>query len=158
MCHWIACVWWAIGAGGDNLLASFGTSWIFREGQADCAALSDDARADAIAAVDVLADELGGTGGSGGVGLPEEDASVLRHNWRYVWCDAAADATRRRLGGGGGSGSLSADFKLWGSAAVGYSLPQMYLSSMYWSLTMLMKTPYIGPDTLLEKVFGAPRS
>ena len=30
----------------------------------------------------------------------------------------------------------------------------MYLSSMYWSLTMLMKTPYIGPDTLLEKVFG----
>ena len=61
VCHWIACVWWAIGAGGDNLLASFGTSWIFREGQADCAALSDDARADAIAAVDVLADELGGT-------------------------------------------------------------------------------------------------
>jgi len=30
---------------------------------------------------------------------------------------------------------------------------QQYLSSMYWSLTTLMKTPWIGPDTVLEKVF-----
>ena len=27
-----------------------------------------------------------------------------------------------------------------------------YLSCFYWSLTMLMKTPFVGPDTVLEKV------
>ena len=31
---------------------------------------------------------------------------------------------------------------------------QQYLSSMYWSLTTLMKTPWIGPDTVLEKLFS----
>ncbi|KAL1524301.1 hypothetical protein AB1Y20_019204 [Prymnesium parvum] len=32
-------------------------------------------------------------------------------------------------------------------------LPQ-YLSSFYWALTMLMKTPFVGPDTVLEKAFS----
>jgi len=30
-----------------------------------------------------------------------------------------------------------------------------YLSSMYWSLTTLMKTPWVGPDTVWEKVFAS---
>ena len=30
-----------------------------------------------------------------------------------------------------------------------------YLSSMYWSLTTLMKTPWVGPDTVLEKIFAS---
>jgi len=29
-----------------------------------------------------------------------------------------------------------------------------YLSSFYWSLTMLMKTPFVGPDTVTEKFFA----
>jgi len=29
-----------------------------------------------------------------------------------------------------------------------------YISCFYWSLTMLMKTPFVGPDTVLEKVFA----
>lgn len=29
-----------------------------------------------------------------------------------------------------------------------------YISALYWSLTMLMKSPYIGPDTLGEKLFS----
>ena len=32
------------------------------------------------------------------------------------------------------------------------ALGQQYLSSLYWSLTTLMKTPWIGPDTVFEKV------
>jgi len=31
---------------------------------------------------------------------------------------------------------------------------QQYWSSMYWSLTMLMKTPWTGPDTIPEKIVG----
>jgi len=30
-----------------------------------------------------------------------------------------------------------------------------YLSSMYWSLTTLMKTPWVGPDTVYEKMFAS---
>ena len=35
------------------------------------------------------------------------------------------------------------------------SLNDQYFSSLYWSLTMLAKTPWIGPDTILEKVIGS---
>ena len=31
---------------------------------------------------------------------------------------------------------------------------QLYFTSLYWSFTMLMKSPHIGPDTWLEKLFG----
>ena len=31
---------------------------------------------------------------------------------------------------------------------------QQYVSSFYWSLTTLMKTPWIGPDTIFEKIVG----
>ena len=31
---------------------------------------------------------------------------------------------------------------------------QIYATSIYWSLTMLMKSPHIGPDTGIEKLFG----
>ena len=32
------------------------------------------------------------------------------------------------------------------------NIGQQYASALYWSLTMLMKTAYVGPDTLVEKV------
>ena len=32
---------------------------------------------------------------------------------------------------------------------------QQYMSSMYWSLTTLMKTPWVGPDTVAEKVYAS---
>ena len=32
---------------------------------------------------------------------------------------------------------------------------QQYLSSLYWSLTTLMKTPWVGPDTVAEKVYAS---
>ena len=31
---------------------------------------------------------------------------------------------------------------------------QLYATSMYWSFTMLMKSPHIGPDTWMEKLFS----
>lgn len=31
---------------------------------------------------------------------------------------------------------------------------QQYLSSFYWAMTMLMKSPFVGPDTVYEKFFG----
>merc|ERR1719473_996692 len=31
---------------------------------------------------------------------------------------------------------------------------QQYMSSMYWSLTTLMKTPWVGPDTVAEKIYA----
>ena len=31
---------------------------------------------------------------------------------------------------------------------------QIYFTSLYWSLTMLMKSPHIGPDTWIEKLFS----
>jgi len=34
-------------------------------------------------------------------------------------------------------------------------LEHQYLSSMYWSLTTLMKTPWVGPDTVYEKMFAS---
>ena len=30
-----------------------------------------------------------------------------------------------------------------------------YMSSLYWSLTTLIKTPWVHPDTILEKVFAS---
>ena len=35
------------------------------------------------------------------------------------------------------------------------SLAQQYWSSFYWSLTTLMKTPWVGPDTVAEKVYAS---
>ena len=32
---------------------------------------------------------------------------------------------------------------------------QQYMSSMYWSLTTLMKTPWVGPDTVAEKIYAS---
>ena len=35
------------------------------------------------------------------------------------------------------------------------ALEHQYWSAMYWSLTTLMKTPWVGPDTELEKLFAS---
>ena len=33
-------------------------------------------------------------------------------------------------------------------------IEQLYFTSLYWAFTMLMKSPHIGPDTWLEKLFS----
>ena len=38
------------------------------------------------------------------------------------------------------------------SPSIGFA--QQYLTSFYWSLTTLMKTPWITPDTMFEKIIG----
>lgn len=35
------------------------------------------------------------------------------------------------------------------------SLAHQYFSALYWSLTVLIKTPWVGPDTVLEKVVAS---
>ena len=35
------------------------------------------------------------------------------------------------------------------------SLGLEYMSSLYWSLTTLIKTPWVHPDTILEKIFAS---
>lgn len=35
------------------------------------------------------------------------------------------------------------------------TLPMKYATSWYWALTMLMKTPFVGPDALAEKLFAS---
>ena len=40
----------------------------------------------------------------------------------------------------------------WGRNVVEVS--QLYVTAIYWSFTMLMKSPHIGPDTWLEKLFA----
>ena len=37
----------------------------------------------------------------------------------------------------------------------GYNLGLPYMSSLYWSLTTLIKTPWVHPDTILEKVVAS---
>lgn len=34
------------------------------------------------------------------------------------------------------------------------TVSQLYFTSLYWSFTMLMKSPHIGPDTWIEKLFA----
>ena len=82
---------------------------------------------------------------------------VLRHNWRYSWCDKSIGPATPT--------TLVHDFKLYLGSIFGLEdglenstdaelIIQQYLSSLYWSLTMLMKTAYVPPDTALEKVIG----
>ena len=88
-------------------------------------------------------------------GLSQMQIEVLSVNWRYCWCLTP-------------EGTLLHDFKLYlgfvDSLAPGLDgmfdaelFVQQYFSSIYWSLTMLMKTPYVGPDTAVEKVGRAGR-
>ena len=63
--------------------------------------------------------------------------SNLQRNWRYVWCKRS-------------DGSFDLNPGMLYNTHWGYQ----YLSSVYWSLTMLMKTAYIGPDTFIEKLFA----
>lgn len=70
-----------------------------------------------------------------------EDQRVYGTN--DIVCDSSERCSWFRRVPGGGS-SLSPD------TAFG----QQYLSSLYWSLTCVMKTPWIGPDTTLEKFVG----
>ena len=93
-----------------------------------------------------------------------EQYSVLDHNWPYCWCEQPLDDPSQAAAGA--VGQLHHDFKLYlgnvtrlydpstaGTAALyeGELFLQQYFSSLYWSLTMLMKTAYVGPDTVFEK-------
>lgn len=41
-----------------------------------------------------------------------------------------------------------------GSVVDVVEVSQLYVTSIYWSFTMLMKSPHIGPDTWIEKLFS----
>jgi len=71
---------------------------------------------------------------------------VLAHNWRHVWC-RAGDASSAVL-----ARADSSYLSVNPSMLYGGEIGQQYASALYWSLTMLMKTAYVGPDTLVEKV------
>jgi hypothetical protein len=160
LCHWIACLWWIVGSSVDNLVSAFGHSWIFRSRvDSGCPPLPEDSsnhQAAAAAALDALEQQLRLVNNS----FSPEQRVVLSANWRYAWCDDRSglppNATSNTVG------ELSHDFKLYLGNVLS-ALPdtqllfdsnlfvQQYFSSLYWSLTMLMKTAYIGPDTVTEK-------
>jgi len=79
--------------------------------------------------------------------------------WAIGWAEFMDDRNEQRT-------SNSASFIMrhgvsWLSRVPGESLTNssrfehQYLSSMYWSLTTLMKTPWVGPDTVGEKMFAS---
>ena len=155
LCHWIACLWWALGTSDSNLLASFGTSWIFRHSTCNRlhyrswplglpSTYESAAEQALLALVNTTRPGI----------FTERHLEVLRHNWKYLWCDATDDPAVEFV--------LHHDFGLYLGHVTGLDdgldwstdfdlLAQQYLSAMYWSLTALMKTAYVGPDTSLEK-------
>ena len=95
--------------------------------------------------------------------------SILRHNWRYAWCDADASASAMAHQRGSLRAEdivLTHDFKLYLGDVLSAErgsfelfdvelFLQQYLSSLYWSLTMLMKTPCA---TLHRAASGSPNA
>jgi hypothetical protein len=88
----------------------------------------------------------------GRAGLPGVDVGVDAHSETWILRMEARDEIL--LLARNGSISSSVDFALWSSREAQSLIPPQYLTSMYWALTALLKTPSIGPDTPLEKVFS----
>jgi len=78
--------------------------------------------------------------------------------WVIGWAEFMDDANERRNASGTRTASHGVS---WLSRIPGEPLTNssrfehQYLSSMYWSLTTLMKTPWVGPDTVGEKMFAS---
>ena len=126
-------------------------------------------------AADAALDSMMGLLGQKGNNFTEFQAAVLRHNWRHAWCENPPTApiypklyADTAMINSLPVGELTHDFKLYLGSRVdelpensgstnlydGELFLQQYLSSLYWSLTMLMKTAYVGPDTYAEKALS----
>uniref|UniRef100_A0A7S2J4H1 Ion transport domain-containing protein n=1 Tax=Haptolina brevifila TaxID=156173 RepID=A0A7S2J4H1_9EUKA len=78
--------------------------------------------------------------------------------WIIGWQEYQADLREARSGGNGEGLSHGVSWlqRIPGELLTnGTSFEHQYLSSMYWSLTTLMKTPWVGPDTVGEKMFAS---
>lgn len=171
--HWVGCLWWIIGTSDAGLDSTFGVSWLLRAG--DCEPLRDDGdtrarAADALHAWrhDRCADGDGSSSLEGAWCAPwaggraNRTHDVLTRNWRHVWCESGEEgAALATFDGGATAPDARAQHtfeaqRLSINPALLYhgDLAQQYFSSFYWALSMLMKTAYVGPDTLAEKMFG----
>ena len=137
LAHWVACMWWAIGIDGGNLDLDANlnhTSWIVRISPVGTGPAF--AAADYSSCVDACiakATELRGA---------SSPTNTERIHCMGAACDSNA-LTHERYCIGDDCDEPS-------------DLGQQYLSSLYWALTMLMKTPYVGPDTTSEKARAPP--
>jgi hypothetical protein len=141
--HWVACVWWLLGEARFNTMADFGTSWTMRGFLAPtlCAPL-DPTEANRQRASLALAARAGVEPGYGNATAPQREIlEVLEENWVHAWCEPMPAVPGGPLAPSPAN-LLTLDFG------------QQYLSSLYWSLTLLMKTAHIGPDTAYEKLFA----
>ena len=100
LCHWVACIWWGLGASWINLNSSFGHSWIFRHSDWSDGEVCDPLpnstayKARAEAALQNLTDLVKDPP------LTSHQLEVLRWNWQYAWCETP-------------DGQLQHDFKLY---------------------------------------------
>ena len=137
LAHWVACMWWAIGIDNGNLDLDANlnhTSWIVRISPVGTGPAF--AAADYSSCVDACiakATELRGA---------SSPTNTERIHCMGAACDSNA-LTHERYCIGDDCDEPS-------------DLGQQYLSSLYWALTMLMKTPYVGPDTTSEKARAPP--
>ena len=129
LAHLVACLWWAIGRMGlpgvDAGVDGHSTAWILRmEARDGTLLLARNETAEALFVA--LLDD--GTN----VGVGGNDAADL------------ASAIRTDDG----------HLEPWHAPRAQTLIPGQYLTSLYWALTALLKTPSIGPDTPLEKLFA----
>ena len=88
LAHWIACLWWLLGTSSMNMKSNIGSSWLWRH-RSDklCTVLANTtenwARTE-TALEGLLLEESGSH-------LSEAQLELLRHNWRYAWCDGGRD-------------------------------------------------------------------
>jgi len=122
--HWIACIWWAIGALGfreesdryhKGLPAANETSWLVRippVGKAETGFSSEIFRQ-----------------------CVSNCLAETSHSRMECMSNSTCDDNNMN------PDETGAVFNAW-------------WSSFYWAFTMLMKTPFVGPDTVLEKAFS----
>ena len=150
--HWLACIWWLLGESSFNTNASFGTPWTVRGMDAcegcTCQPLdgpnmpytaSYEHRA-VIALQDHINRQVPGYHNA--TEWQRTVLDTLSRHWRYAWCDPDPMDPHSEL-------------QPSRSLLINGDFTQQYMSSLYWGLTMVMKTAYIGPDTAYEKLVAA---
>ena len=145
--HWLACLWWLFGEAEFNTVSSFGTSWTFRGLSIDsCPPLDTDAPFSdtyELRAEQALTSRMGvAPGYANSTTAERRSLEVLRINYMHAWCDPSP---------------WDPHSELRPNPAMLYNgdWVQQYLSALYWALTMVMKSAYIGPDTAPEKLLAS---
>ena len=127
--HWIACAWWAIGSSRSNYDADFGDAWLDR---------MPEAFVPSVEHAEVCFQSH------------ESDRSASGSTDRTPRVKLRRPPLTPSLF----IPSVIPHGRQARNATVSTFL-QQYTTSLYWSLTMIMKTPNVGPDTIYEKVFAA---